>query len=414
MENEDCKIKVIDNGIIYPLSKGDNDQYDFNCEGGVVTPEGEFVTESQTVRNYCKKYWNIAPSITSNISTYNDYEVCYCGILTGHFGHFLLESISRLYYVIKNPEKFKCVFLIRPVCSLSLISEVFDILNIDKERIEIVTTPTQYKKVIVPESSVILYKEIKKEYMEIIDKMTLNVPFKTGMEKVFLSNKYYGRGIFRGNECQLEEIFNQNGYVSYYPNLLPLREQISIIKSAKEFVTTEGTSSHVALFLNSKAKCIILKRIPIDNVVQLEIDKIKGYNVEYVNSFISYFGMDSSISPTLLGLTDDLINYLNRNNMKYTPKNIDSKEFIEYICRLLNFVNGHKFIDINEESIKYLISCIYPYKDVSMLFMLKCLFYRYFNKRFGFFKSKKKYFDYDVLRTKIGFFTIKIDLKEKS
>lgn len=73
--NDDCKIRVVENGIIYPLSKGDNDRYDYNCEGGVTTSNGEFVIESQQLRynTYVEdsyEAWNIAPSIKSNIYIY--------------------------------------------------------------------------------------------------------------------------------------------------------------------------------------------------------------------------------------------------------------------------------------------------------------------------------------------------------
>ena len=80
----------------------------------------------------------------------------------GHFGHFILECLSRLWYVFnvpntahvaQNSDNRKIVFVITRVGYKSWFDTFFKSMGISKERIIYLDKPTQYRSVIVPEQS---------------------------------------------------------------------------------------------------------------------------------------------------------------------------------------------------------------------------------------------------------------------
>ena len=99
-----------------------------------------------------------------------DYDVCYCGIISDAFGHILLETISRLWYILNEKPYLKCVFLTKEKPG-SIFFQFCELLEIDKSNIEIIEKPTQYRTVYVPESSFYLNGYAAKEYIDIIDKL---------------------------------------------------------------------------------------------------------------------------------------------------------------------------------------------------------------------------------------------------
>lgn len=394
-------IKIIPNGIITSLSKSQDGGYDYFCEGGVLCENGEFVEESQQLRynDYGTgkyKAWNIAPTnINSNDIETKNYDICYCGIIHGAFGHLLTETISRLYYVVGSNPAIKCAFLTQGGYVPFQFYEFLELLDIAKERIEFIDKPTQYKNVIVPTTSFTLHKEIKDDFLVVIDKMLSNIPYKQNIDKLFLSSGGFQQR--RLNEKVIEQIFNKNGYKSFQPEQMSLKEQISYIKSAKELVTTEGTSSHMSLFLNKNAQLVVLKRQTEYNISQLEIDKIKGYKVDYVNVFIPFLKIKSLQSPQILGITNDLLSYLQNRNFKDLTQKSHISPFVitQYINEMYNFakslnlpITNSDLKDLKLKNIRY----------VKFQKFIKILFYKIVYEKFHLLTNKyKRYFDNNII-----------------
>ena len=139
------EVKVIERGIILPARKLENDK---GYEGGVCDENFNFVagfSRSDGIKS-------ISPHL-SILSSYNvnreeivelDEDVIFGGALLGHFGHFIMESWNRLWYVIQHPElKHKILFIPSAHGGYhSYFDEFFRLMGISKDRIVYVKQPT--------------------------------------------------------------------------------------------------------------------------------------------------------------------------------------------------------------------------------------------------------------------------------
>ncbi|TQR59598.1 hypothetical protein DMC01_07040 [Campylobacter troglodytis] len=70
------------------------------------------------------------------------------GILCAHFGHFIIESLARIWYVLQNPKDTRrIVFLLMPFGANEpkpWFSDFFRLLKLDEKRVFFVKKPTQF------------------------------------------------------------------------------------------------------------------------------------------------------------------------------------------------------------------------------------------------------------------------------
>lgn len=101
---DNLQVEVFDNAIILPLKKFSSDSLLFG-RGGVIDCEGNYVINSAIPNRVEGKYDCV---ISKDVSE----DVVYCGYLVRHWGHFLIEAVSRLWFIIENnPSVDKFVFL---------------------------------------------------------------------------------------------------------------------------------------------------------------------------------------------------------------------------------------------------------------------------------------------------------------
>lgn len=83
-----------------------------------------------------------------------------------------MESLSRLWWFAENPNMpYKIVFLDFPFGGGFTAYSVLEALGITRDRMEIITEPTRFKEIIVPEESIYMWSG-----------------FRAGWETVFNSN----------------------------------------------------------------------------------------------------------------------------------------------------------------------------------------------------------------------------------
>lgn len=248
----------IDNGIILPLRKTDIPALNAIYEGGVCDEEFNFIAGH--IRNDNGKHNNfevVRSYETENIG-YLDEEVIFAGVAFDHFGHFIVESMVRLWWVIKEKKFDQKIVFLKNIYFEAAYLELLEIIGIKKKNILFLDKPTKFRNIIVPEQSLIFSSHYYKEF---------SLPYDAILKEIKPSrykNIYLSRTQFRKKDCineeYFEEFYRKMGYKIIYPEQLDIKEQISIVYGADEIVSTIGTISHLALFAKKSAKIITLLR----------------------------------------------------------------------------------------------------------------------------------------------------------
>lgn len=218
-----------------------------------------------------------------------DETVIYGGYLFEHWGHFLVESTCRLWYVLQNErDKTPVVFAVSRKPS-KVFTDFFELLGVS-DRIVFIDRPTRFAKVLVPEPSFVFCRQdgISPLFLMPFDRIIERVEA-GGYDKVYLSkSKWTGLDFQCFGEEKLERAFRANGYRVVYPERMTLKEQVAVLKGASEIASPAGTLAHNILFASScRTRLIVLNRTSSALPVQACLNELKNIKCCYVDAFYS-------------------------------------------------------------------------------------------------------------------------------
>ena len=148
--SKDLIYKKIVEGIVLPYKKKKL-TLSYNGKGGVITKNHKYVMESAALAfngmddRMCGKYH------FTKCNTINE-EVIYFGNFQPQWGHFLVDWIVRVWFVLENDNSDqKIVYIGKEIQGNYL--EFLKLLGIDEKRLMRIDVPTRFKTIIVPEPS---------------------------------------------------------------------------------------------------------------------------------------------------------------------------------------------------------------------------------------------------------------------
>ena len=272
------KVKTVNRGIVLPLKKRSDCDPDLNVyEGGVCGPD--FTFQAGLERNSRAPLYNLSckRSYTAVGLDVRQETVVFGGVIFGHFGHMLLDGMTRLWhYARHHDDGLKRVFVLQPGASSTHAEKFFKLAGM---RYEILKGPTQFAEIIVPDEAYHTGEGGNKAWLEWFDYFKNIVPIYEGIpKKIYLTRTQWPAGDGVGEEYY-EEFFKEQGYTIIAPEKLPLKEQIRHIFGATHIATTMGTMGHMLAFARPDADVTILLRSPSSMMpAQLIINKLRGYN----------------------------------------------------------------------------------------------------------------------------------------
>lgn len=340
---------VVDNGFILPAKKKVDENDTIYYEGGVVDDKMNFVKNSQFLRKSKGGSLTDAYDFLQNDAEFVDADVLYAGILINHFGHFLVEGLSRLWYWCENIDNNLHIAFLMPKKQTIFPQfwEFMDMLGIDRNKVHIIKDITRFKKIYVPSQAHILDTSYNDKFTVPYKYITSKLPDKN-KEKYYLSRSKFKGGTLCLGEYLFENIYKNNGYKIVYPERLSLKEQITIIKNASELVGISGTAMHMALFADDNIDITILERTDCPVPEQALINQAIKANAYYVGVNINPFPTDHSVGPTLLSVTDEMSAYCKAKNLKVNPslinyvKSADGKKFIKTWLKYYSQIDNNK------------------------------------------------------------------------
>lgn len=200
-------------------------------------------------------------NIKHNMVVENAY---YGGVKINHFGHFILESLSRL-YKLKN-SGFKTVVWFNLYGDIKFQKwqlEVFKLLGLEDFEHIVLTKDESVliQNIMLIEPGYVISNSFLSEHADFLS-VVESQPIKN--KKIWLSrNNIEGAWV---NECEIENILVHNGWEIYHPELFSLEEQIKKLSTAEIIAGTEGSAFHLLVFIKEiKSKVIIFSRRSQDN-----------------------------------------------------------------------------------------------------------------------------------------------------
>lgn len=285
-------VRVVRDGYVLPLRMipGTSDQFgDGMFEGGVSDANFEFVAGQY--RSHLAKEGNRccvrSYEPEAGQVEFRDEEVVFGGILTNQWGHMLVDATSRLWYVVDRLEEVdKVVFVAVPGQDFPF-RDLLDLAGITEDKYEIVSKPTRFASIVVPEeSSHSLTGYFTDNWMRFFDKVRDAVepgPYKN----VYLSRTAFEIRNVMGEEY-FENFFRAHGYHVAHPEQLSIDEQVALIAGADSIATTMGTMAHMVAFAQEGTELIVLNRSSRVVNAQVCINEARGVRSVFVDAYRNY------------------------------------------------------------------------------------------------------------------------------
>lgn len=253
-------VRNFENGVILPLRDTKLPAINAIYEGGVCDANYNFILGYKRKNTVAYNNYEVIRSyIPKEAPLYVDEDVIFGGVAFSHFGHFLVESFSRLWWVIKNKQfSKKIIFLKNRPFDENKFIKLFLLCGLKRENIIFLERPMKFKNVIVPDQSLMFFDYYTEEfiipYNEIVKSVT-----PSNYKKIYLSRTQFEKQD-HVNEIYFENFYRNLGYYIVYPEQLDITEQISLVSGADEIVSTMGTISHLAIFCKPNAKLVTFLR----------------------------------------------------------------------------------------------------------------------------------------------------------
>lgn len=289
--NDNISFKIYENAHILPLVRlehlsgavysGGVCDVDFTFIAGYKRKDVEKPLNLECIESYI-------PDITPD---YVDSDVVYGGVLLHQFGHFLIESLCRLWYAIEHKKKNqKLIFLQDKPLNKNFL-KLITLSGISLEDIIILDKPTQFRSVTVPEQSLHFFSNFSKNFKVPYEAITKNIT-PSNFKKIYLSRtKLEKKDCI--NEEYFENFYKDIGFHIVYPETLSLEEQISIISGADVIVSIIGTLSHLSIFAKKGVRVISLLRARnYFNMAQQLIFESKEQQYTYVDATFNFLPSD--------------------------------------------------------------------------------------------------------------------------
>lgn len=326
------KIESIEKGIIYPKNIGES-------EGGVTDKNNNFIEISKLNAFLKEDSFGGSENSGKINKKYSDFKVVYIGNFWKQWGHFLIDSISRIWYFLENDsEKFKICYTGEKIDGI--YKDFFNLFGLDESRFINIQEPHQFKEVIVPECSHMPGLYYSKEWLQIFDKVIdkamkeyTQLGLKNHGKRIIFSRKNFIKKFkapFEIGELKIVKLFQKNGYEVIYPEEYSLIEQISIIQNSDEIVSISGTLAHTLIFAKNGTKLIQLKKYVESNYRQIEINQARNLQVYNIDVHISPFIVTNG-GPFVFDLNENIITFFKLNSYEISKIEIVKSWFLRKI-----------------------------------------------------------------------------------
>lgn len=348
------KSQVYEKAIVLPIRHREGSTW---FQGGVVDADGKYVETSSLPPEEV-----IFADYQYNTVKDCDTDVVYIGGFWRHWGHFIIELTSRLWYVLEHDKshtlKLAYTYLHNePLPQFYL--DFFRLSGIKDEQLMRIKEPTRFKSVVVPEISTVQAGWYTQEFKNIYDEAIKNIT------PVYHDKIYFSRTRFKKasdsefGEPLMEQIFAQNGYTIIYPETLSVTEQLALIKGCRHFAMVSGTLCHNMLFAQDGTEVIILEKTRLRNGGQRVVNQLRNLQIVYIDCYLDMPHISLGHGPFLLVPNDNFVSFWHDRGFQadYDEKQVQ-KDIESYIAKYQEYAKLGKLANkkLTEAEIKEIVS----------------------------------------------------------
>lgn len=256
--------------------------------GGVFDASGKGVKSSSLPRGPKHFLYEARGSYTGK-SLNREGSVVFAGFYDNHFGHFIVEVVSRLWILMSRINVRRIVFALPSGVERKrddLLSYFLRYSGID---VEFVDEPTRYDEIIVPDVGISLRNQFhyeQWEWMRSVGYDKVLEEHNNTTQPLYLSRSKLEKGRRKAyGERELEEALSSCGVKVVHLQDIPFQEQIRLLTRHDTIIGFEGSQLHNILFTAGEKKMIQLDRRPVNSTYRM-IDEMLSNQSHYVSAML--------------------------------------------------------------------------------------------------------------------------------
>ena len=244
---------TLEDATVIPLSRRRAGEV---LRGGVIANTGKVECSSLLYRNFSQVVFppEAPPAATATIEN----QAIYGGFIFNHFGHFILESLARL-WVCQTLLDEQIVFASSETLNNWQL-EIFDILGL-LDRIRILREPTVCRKLTIPNVGYRIQDYMHPDHAEFLgcsapkEEKEITRPLWLSRAALPAQDRIEG-------EKELESVLLKSGWNVVHPEALPVSRQLALIESASIVAGVEGSALHaITLVKRISGPVVVFRRL---------------------------------------------------------------------------------------------------------------------------------------------------------
>lgn len=352
-EKREVSFSIHSNAIVLPCRKGVN----LFGQGGVID-ENTHPLESSFIHVESRLFFGGSYKFDDKNIDFIDDEIIYLGYINNHWGHFLMNFSTRLWYIIyhcqEKKSSYKFLYIINENSELILhdnIVRFFELLGINQNQICFVNKVCKVRSLIIPMESYVPGRYYSDAYKSIFSYVTRKVLDEKRYKRTELTNNrinvYFSRRLFCKTSKKdigvdiIDDLFNANNYTIVYPEQESLDNQIFYVANSSVFACISGTIVHNLLFrISSGLSVYVFNKLNMYERMILDTFKIMGIDPIFIDSYVMKYPVRVGYGPFLITDTNCLQRFIKDFSLKtfdkyYISRDYKLKIFNQYANRFL-------------------------------------------------------------------------------
>jgi hypothetical protein len=209
----------------------------------------------------------------------------FAGAAWEHFGHFVLEGLSRwwLLALLPQPLRAELRFVIyneHPLKTWQL--ELLEGLGVGADRLIYLAEPMRFERLIVPSIAYNLHRAAAHAQRDTWERIGRVFDRGEGPKRVYLSRSRYGPNRALTNEAEVERRFEACGFTIVHPQELSIAEQIASIRHAQLIAGSAGGAMYLSAFARRGGRKLIISPRNFTFRDDQLISHLRGGQIAYI------------------------------------------------------------------------------------------------------------------------------------